>query len=175
MLHTLKRAGILLISAIAAFSLFSCAVQSPTGTLDTAPQSTGETFPVSTEKNTEEKPSYTLPETPTLPKTEPLPETETPPETEASPIPDPVLPQYMNPLTGLACDPLLVGKRPVMIVFNNLKISLPQSALSACDIVYEVLAEGSMQYAEKVSINLSDPSKATARADLTLDFSEYLD
>ena len=42
-------------------------------------------------------------------------------------------------------------------------------------VLYEVLAEGSMQYAEKVSINLSDPSKATARADLTLDFSEYLD
>ena len=42
-------------------------------------------------------------------------------------------------------------------------------------VLYEVLAEGSMQYAEKASIDLSDPSRATARADLTLDFSEYID
>ncbi len=42
-------------------------------------------------------------------------------------------------------------------------------------ILYEILAEGSMQYAEKVAIDLSDPSKANARADLTLDFSEYID
>ncbi len=42
-------------------------------------------------------------------------------------------------------------------------------------VLYEVLAEGSMQYAEKASIDLSDPTRATARADLTLDFAEYLD
>jgi hypothetical protein len=42
-------------------------------------------------------------------------------------------------------------------------------------VLYEMLAEGSMQYAEKVSIDLSDPSRATARADMTLDFSEYVD
>lgn len=54
----------------------------------------------------------------------------------------PTLPEYMNPLTGLACDPSLVGKRPAAIVFNNIKVSLPQSGISNCDIVYEVLAEG---------------------------------
>ena len=42
-------------------------------------------------------------------------------------------------------------------------------------VLYEILAEGSMQYAEKASIDLSNPSKATARADLTLDFSEFMD
>ena len=42
-------------------------------------------------------------------------------------------------------------------------------------ILREIIAEGSMDYAEKVSIDLSDPSRATARADLTLDFSEFID
>ncbi len=42
-------------------------------------------------------------------------------------------------------------------------------------VLYEILAEGSTQYSDKVSIDLSDPSSATARTDLTLDFSEYID
>ena len=42
-------------------------------------------------------------------------------------------------------------------------------------VLYEILAEGSMQYAEKCSIDLTNPSRATARADLTLDFSEFID
>lgn len=54
----------------------------------------------------------------------------------------PQLPEYMNPLTGLACDPSLVGKRPLAVMINNIKESLPQSGLSQCDIIYEVLAEG---------------------------------
>lgn len=60
------------------------------------------------------------------------PKTETPP----------VVPANRNSLTGLECDPSLVGKRPVAIVFNNLKEAIPQSGISKCDIVYEVLAEG---------------------------------
>jgi hypothetical protein len=35
-----------------------------------------------------------------------------------------------------------VGKRPVVTVFNNIKVSLPQSGISNCDIIYEALAEG---------------------------------
>ncbi len=42
-------------------------------------------------------------------------------------------------------------------------------------VLYEILVEGSTQYSDKVSIDLSDPSRATARTDLTLDFSEYID
>ena len=42
-------------------------------------------------------------------------------------------------------------------------------------VLYEILAEGSTQYSDKASIDLSDPSKATARTDLTLDFSEFVD
>ena len=55
---------------------------------------------------------------------------------------EPALPENMNPLTGLECDASLVGKRPLAIMLNNLKPALPQSGLSKCDIIYEVLAEG---------------------------------
>ncbi len=67
---------------------------------------------------------------------------ETEPESFSEPEPEPSLPENMNPLTGLECDPALVGKRPVAVMFNNLREALPQSGLSSCDIVYEVLAEG---------------------------------
>lgn len=65
------------------------------------------------------------------------PEVET--ETEE---PAPSLPEYMNPLTGLATTPELAGKRPIGVMFNNLREALPQIGLSNCDIIYEVLAEG---------------------------------
>ena len=42
-------------------------------------------------------------------------------------------------------------------------------------VFYEILAEGSTQYSDKVSVDLSDPTRATARTDLTLDFSEFVD
>ena len=38
-----------------------------------------------------------------------------------------------------------------------------------------VLAEGSLQYADKASIDLSDPSAAIARPDPTLDLSDFVD
>ena len=42
-------------------------------------------------------------------------------------------------------------------------------------VLYEILSEGSMQYTDKASIDLSDPSRATARPDPSLDFSEFVD
>ena len=42
-------------------------------------------------------------------------------------------------------------------------------------IFYEIMAENSTQYADKVTVDLTDPSEATARADTSLDFSEYID
>ena len=42
-------------------------------------------------------------------------------------------------------------------------------------ILYEILAEGTMQYSDRATVDLSDPTRPTARTDLTLDFSEYLD
>ncbi len=63
-------------------------------------------------------------------------------ETEPEPEPIPALPTNMNPLTGLECSEDLAGKRPIGVMFNNLKAALPQENLSKCDIIYEVLAEG---------------------------------
>ena len=42
-------------------------------------------------------------------------------------------------------------------------------------VLFGILDEGSMQYADLVSVDLTTPSKATARADATLDISEFLD
>lgn len=42
-------------------------------------------------------------------------------------------------------------------------------------IFYEIMSEGSIDYADKVTVELSNTSAATARADNTLDFDEYLD
>lgn len=74
----------------------------------------------------------------------------TEPESVPEPEPEPALPENMNPLTGLECDPDLVGKRPVAIMFNNLREALPQNGLSSCDIIYEVLAEGGILRLEGV-------------------------
>ena len=42
-------------------------------------------------------------------------------------------------------------------------------------LLYEILAIGDMKYSDKATIDLSDPSRATSRTDLTLDFSEFVD
>lgn len=42
-------------------------------------------------------------------------------------------------------------------------------------ILFGILDEGSMQYADAVSVDLTNPSRASARADVTLDLSEYYD
>ncbi len=41
-------------------------------------------------------------------------------------------------------------------------------------VLYEILSEGSMQYTDKASIDLSEPSRATARPDPSLDLSEFV-
>ncbi len=49
----------------------------------------------------------------------------------------------LNPMTGLYDLPDdAVGKRPVSIMINNIKIALPQSGISSADIIYEMPVEG---------------------------------
>ncbi len=49
----------------------------------------------------------------------------------------------LNPMTGLYDLPdEAVGKRPVSIMINNIKIALPQSGISSADIIYEMPVEG---------------------------------
>jgi hypothetical protein len=45
-------------------------------------------------------------------------------------------------LTGLRVHDDIAGRRPLAIVINNIRQSLPQSGIASADIVYEVLAEG---------------------------------
>ena len=51
-------------------------------------------------------------------------------------------PAARNPLTGMGIDPEKADDRPVAVMLNNLKASLPQLGVSKADIIYEVLAEG---------------------------------
>ncbi len=78
-------------------------------------------------------------DTDTEPATESVRETETEvPETE----PVPVIPEFVNPLTGLGADKDRSGERPVAVMVNNLYDALPQEGISKADIMYECLVEG---------------------------------
>jgi len=59
----------------------------------------------------------------------------------------------VNPLTGLVSDTDLSGKRPVAIMFNNLRASLPQVGIGAMDVLYECLVEGGTTRLMGVSMN----------------------
>jgi len=60
---------------------------------------------------------------------------------EPEPEPEPVFP-YANPLTGEGLEADISGKRPVAVMFNNLKKALPQVGVSQADVLYEMVAEG---------------------------------
>jgi len=76
--------------------------------------------------------------------------------TEETKETEPERPLYVNPLTGLACDESLVGKRPLAIMLNNIKPALPQSGLGKCDIIYEALAEGGILRLEGIILDYSN-------------------
>jgi len=60
---------------------------------------------------------------------------------EPEPEPEPVYP-YANPLTGEGLNEDISGRRPVAVMFNNLKKALPQIGVSQADVLYEIVAEG---------------------------------
>lgn len=57
------------------------------------------------------------------------------------PDPEPAYP-YTNPLTGEGLNEDISGKRPVAVMFNNLKKALPQIGVGQADVLYEIEAEG---------------------------------
>ena len=83
-------------------------------------------------------PPTTVPET-TVPVTTAPPETTVPPTTEAA-EPAPV---DVNPLTGEALE-AVNDSRPVAIMINNLSKAVPQCGISQADMIYEIIAEGSV-------------------------------
>ena len=79
-----------------------------------------------------------------------IPETETPPPTapsvpveieETEDTPKPENAEYSR-TTGLPCTPEERERRPIAVMYNNLKLSYPQIGISKADIVYECNAEG---------------------------------
>lgn len=65
----------------------------------------------------------------------------TEPETTTA-KPEKVVDKYVNPLTGVKGTVEMANKRPVSIMINNLKQSLPQEGISNADVLYECLVEG---------------------------------
>ena len=60
---------------------------------------------------------------------------------EPEPQPEPKFP-YTNPLTGEGLNEDISGKRPIAVMFNNLRKALPQIGIAQADVIYEIVAEG---------------------------------
>lgn len=73
---------------------------------------------------------------------------------------------------------ILDEKFDVTLIYSG-KYKIHYGDVRGLDVKFRVLegilAEGSMQYADKVSIDLSDPSAAVARPDPKLDLSDFVD
>ncbi|MCL2224199.1 MAG: DUF3048 domain-containing protein [Defluviitaleaceae bacterium] len=66
----------------------------------------------------------------------------TPPEPEEEPCDLPPYPTLFSALTGRRIYEGYAMRRPLAVVVNNIRASLPQSGIASADIVYEMLAEG---------------------------------
>ena len=73
---------------------------------------------------------------------ESITESESESESESEEIPALVIPEYTNPLTGLGVDESIADNRPVAVMINNIKASMPQLGTSGADIIYECIVEG---------------------------------
>ena len=74
---------------------------------------------------------------------------------------------------------MIVGEKfDVALIYQD-KYKVRFGDVSNIDIKFrlfqEIIAEGSMQYADKVAIDVSNISAVTARPDGTLDFSDFAD
>ena len=73
---------------------------------------------------------------------------------------------------------ILTEKFDVRLIYAE-KFQIKFGSVSELDvkfrILYEILADGSLQHSDRATVDLSDPTRPTARTDLTLDFSEYID
>nr|MBQ4319304.1 DUF3048 domain-containing protein [Clostridia bacterium] len=62
----------------------------------------------------------------------------------------------VNPLTGIHTGNDYENKRPVAIMINNIKASLPQVGISEADILYECLVEGGLTRLMMVKMDYED-------------------
>ena len=105
------------------------------------------------------KPAETTAPPTTVPVTTAPPETTAPPppETTVPPTTAPTEPAPVdtNPLTGEALD-AVNDSRPTAIMINNLSKALPQCGIGQADILYEIVAEGSVTRFMAIFHDLSD-------------------
>lgn len=94
-------------------------------------------------------PETTVPPT-TVPETT-VPPTTVPPTTEPTEAP----PVDTNPLTGEALEEV-TALRPYAIMINNLVKAVPQCGISKADMIYEIIAEGSVTRFMAIFHDLSD-------------------
>ena len=92
-------------------------------------------------------PPTTVPET-TVPVTTAPPETTVPPTTEPAPI-------DVNPLTGEELEEV-TENRPFAIMINNSSKAAPQCGIGQADMLYEIIAEGSITRFMAIFYDLSD-------------------
>lgn len=80
------------------------------------------------------------------PSPEPSAEPSAEPSPEGTPIPssepEPSAPLYAHPLTGEPLETAFPNTRPYAVMINNINVAQPQCSTSQCDILYEILAEG---------------------------------
>ena len=81
-------------------------------------------------------------ETQTESETEKVTQTESETETETEPVFEDLIPENINPLTGLEAEYDVSKSRPIGVMFNNIADALPQVGIRECDILFECLAEG---------------------------------
>ena len=93
-------------------------------------------------------PTTAAPTETTVPVTTAPPETTVPPTTEPAPV-------DTNPLTGEALE-AVNDSRPVAIMINNLSKAVPQCGISQADILYEIVAEGSVTRFMAIFSDLSE-------------------
>ena len=100
----------------------------------------------------------TVPPTTAAPTTEPATvPTTVPPETTVPPTTEPTEPPVVdtNPLTGEALEEI-TDNRPLAIMINNLNKAVPQCGISKADMLYEIIAEGSVTRFMAIFYDLSD-------------------
>ena len=88
----------------------------------------------------------------TVPETTAPPETTVPPTTVPPTEPPPV---DINPLTGEGLEEI-TDLRPVAIMINNMSKAVPQCGISKADLIYEIVAEGSVTRFMAIFHDLSD-------------------
>lgn len=93
----------------------------------------------------------------TVPVTTAAPETTAPPETTVPPTTEPTEPPPVdtNPLTGESLEEV-TDLRPTAIMINNMVKAVPQCGISEADILYEIIAEGSVTRFMAIFHDLSD-------------------